>query len=74
MTINEIGRLDEGATPSTSTINTLEGVFMFKWLKNVIRNYISQREKEAMKKVPGYLGRDLAQHRVHTTKYDDLCK
>jgi len=24
--------------------------------------------------VPGYLGRDLAQHRVHTTKYEDLCK
>ena len=57
MTINTIGILDEGAT--TSTINTLEEFFMFKWLKNVIKNYIAQREKEAMKKVPGYLGRDL---------------
>ena len=25
-------------------------------------------------KVPGYLGRDLSQHRIHATKYDDLCK
>ena len=24
--------------------------------------------------VPGYLGRDLSQHRIHTTKYEDLCK
>ena len=25
-------------------------------------------------KVPGYLGRDLSQHRVHATRYEDLCK
>lgn len=25
-------------------------------------------------KIPGYLGRDLSKHRVHTTKYEDLCK
>ncbi len=27
-----------------------------------------------VKSQPGYLGRDMAQHRVHTTKYEDLCK
>ena len=25
-------------------------------------------------KIPGYLGRDLSQHRVYTTRYEDLCK
>lgn len=25
-------------------------------------------------RVPSYLGRDLSQHRVHSTKYEDLCK
>lgn len=25
-------------------------------------------------KTPDYLGRDLSQHRIHTLKYEDLCK
>jgi len=47
---------------------------MLQWLKNVMSVMIEARQKEAMKQIPGYLGRDLSQHRVHTTKYEDLCK
>ena len=35
---------------------------------------IKSTEQQANRNVPGYLGRDLSQHRVHTTKYEDLCK
>jgi hypothetical protein len=24
--------------------------------------------------IPGYLGRDLSKHRLHSSRYDDLCK
>ncbi len=43
---------------------------MLKWFKNVFNNFLTKKEKQ----IPGYLGRDLSQHRVHTTKYEDLCK
>jgi len=39
---------------------------MINWLLNLFRI------KEP--RIPGYLGRDLSQHRVHATKYEDLCK
>jgi hypothetical protein len=39
---------------------------MIQWLINLFKL------KEP--KIPGYLGRDLSQHRVHSVKYDDLCK
>jgi len=35
-------------------------------------NWVSKFFK--VKPQPGYLGRDMAQHRVHSTKYEDLCK
>ena len=43
---------------------------MLKWIKNVFNNFLKKREGH----VPGYLGRDLSKHRVHATKYEDLCK
>ncbi len=47
---------------------------MLKWLKKVVSAMIKSTEQQANRNVPGYLGRDLSQHRVHTTKYEDLCK
>jgi len=37
-------------------------------------NFIVKLFKIKQQKVPSYLGRDLSQHRVHSTKYEDLCK
>jgi len=39
-----------------------------------LTNFIIKLFKIKEAKIPGYLGRDMAQHRVHTTKYEDLCK
>ena len=60
-------RLDAGAVPAASTINTLE-VNMLEAIANWVSKFIN------VKPQPGYLGRDMAQHRVHSTKYEDLCK
>ena len=35
-------------------------------------NWVSKFIK--VKPQPGYLGRDMAKHRVHSVKYEDLCK
>ena len=43
-----------------------------KWLINKWINFLKRQEEKH--EPVGYLGRDLAQHRVHTTKYEDLCK
>ena len=45
-----------------------------KWLINKWINFLKRQEEKSKKNTVGYLGRDLAQHRVHTTKYEDLCK
>ena len=60
-------RLDVGAVPTASTINTLE-VNMLEAFANWVSKFIKVKEQ------PGYLGRDMAKHRVHSTKYEDLCK
>ncbi len=60
-------RLDVGAVPTASTINTLE-VNMLEAFANWVSKFIN------VKPQPGYLGRDMAKHRVHSVKYEDLCK
>ncbi len=45
---------------------------MFKKIKEKIKLWL--KKQELKNKPVGYLGRDLSQHRVHTTKYEDLCK
>ena len=42
---------------------------MIKSLINLLSKMFNRKEK-----TPGYLGRDLSKHRVHSTKYEDLCK
>ena len=45
---------------------------MIKRIKAWYANWIAKIEEK--NKPVGYLGRDMAKHRVHSTKYEDLCK
>ncbi len=47
---------------------------MYKWIKKSVLNWIAKREAAAKANTVGYLGRDLSKHRVHSHKYEDLCK
>jgi hypothetical protein len=42
---------------------------MLKKLVKLLSKMFNSKEK-----TPGYLGRDMSKHRVHSTKYEDLCK
>jgi hypothetical protein len=52
---------------------------MRQWLLNlkfvvITKDYFAERQRKADAKTPKYLSGDMSKHRLHTTKYEDLCK
>jgi hypothetical protein len=47
-----VDMLDEGAIPSSSTINTL-GVKMFNWIKNYFDKWVKKEEERQIRYLSG---------------------
>tara|TARA_B100000902_G_scaffold286561_1_gene272656 strand:+ start:8036 stop:8191 length:156 start_codon:yes stop_codon:yes gene_type:complete len=47
-----VGRLDSGAVPDSSTINTL-GVKMFNWIKNYFDKWVKKEEERQIRYLSG---------------------